>query len=299
MAGGSDETLTDVAVVRADNIAAGRTMGAHLAELGHTRVAFAGGPRVSVECAIAFAGCAGAREAGVQMRKQDAAFAPVRSRGRRRVRGDVPAAIDASNAVVRGRRVGHRFIRAAQQRGVHVPTICRSRRSTGIQEERVVAGPDDDAPAACWRWDVMPAVVCYGDYRGEEGRPCSSTRCRWSCARARVRRAPVPAHQGGPCHRFDSVSVVVKGAILGTGSRKVTGGVALAAVAWLEWKPVPASGSSVGRRQARSSATGRCRKRFDVNVDSRRIAPLGHGHRGVAGSHLEWLSVWDLGCRHV
>src|SRR4030095_6700981 len=35
-----DETLTEVAVLRADNIAAGRTLGAHLAELGHTRVAF-------------------------------------------------------------------------------------------------------------------------------------------------------------------------------------------------------------------------------------------------------------------
>ena len=32
-----DEALANVAVVRADNIAAGRALGAHLAELGHTR----------------------------------------------------------------------------------------------------------------------------------------------------------------------------------------------------------------------------------------------------------------------
>ena len=72
-----DETLTDVAVVRADNIAAGRTLGAHLAELGHTRVAFAGGPRVSVESRHRLQGL---REElakrGVQIARRTSAFVP-------------------------------------------------------------------------------------------------------------------------------------------------------------------------------------------------------------------------------
>src|SRR5689334_2650886 len=70
-----DETLSDVAVLRADNVAAGRTLGAHLAELGHTRVAFAGGPGASVESRHRLQGL---REElgkhGIRMRKEDVCF---------------------------------------------------------------------------------------------------------------------------------------------------------------------------------------------------------------------------------
>ena len=70
-----DDALANVAVVRADNIAAGRALGAHLDELGHTRVAFAGGPRVSIESRHRLQGLReelGKR--GIRMREEDVSF---------------------------------------------------------------------------------------------------------------------------------------------------------------------------------------------------------------------------------
>ena len=146
-----DEALTDVAVLRADNIAAGRTLGAHLAELGHTRVAFAGGPRASVESRHRLQGLReelGKR--GIRMREEDvcfcasyeaeegAAFAATFLRQPTRP----TAVVLGSDALAIG------FIRAAQQRG-----RPRPRRSVGGGIRRhsgrgaVVAGSDDDGAA--------------------------------------------------------------------------------------------------------------------------------------------------------
>jgi LacI family transcriptional regulator len=132
-----DETLTDVAVLRADNIAAGRTLGAHLAELGHTRVAFAGGPRVSVESRHRLRGLREAlAQQGVRMREQDvrfcasyeaeegAAFAETFLRSSTRP----TAVVLGSDALAIG------FIRAAQQRGVHVPDDLSVAAFDGIPE---------------------------------------------------------------------------------------------------------------------------------------------------------------------
>jgi LacI family transcriptional regulator len=119
-----DETLNDVAVLRADNIAAGRTLGAHLAELGHTRVAFAGGPSVSVESRHRLRGL---REelgtGGIQMRKEDISFCASydadegAAYAETFLRQPTPptAVVLGSDALAIG------FIRAAQQRGVRVP----------------------------------------------------------------------------------------------------------------------------------------------------------------------------------
>lgn len=132
-----DETLTDVAVLRADNIAAGRTLGAHLAELGHTRVGFAGGPSVSVESRHRLQGLReelGKR--GIRMRKEDvcfrasydaeegAAYAEAFLRQRTRP----TAVVLGSDALAIG------FIRAAQQRGVHVPGDLSVAAFDGIPE---------------------------------------------------------------------------------------------------------------------------------------------------------------------
>ena len=119
-----DEMLTDVPVLRADNIAAGRALGAHLAELGHTRVAFAGGPRVSVESRHRLHGLRDElRKRGIQMRERDicflasyeaeegVAFAQAFLREPTR-----PTAIVLGDDAL---AIG--FIRAAQQRGVQVP----------------------------------------------------------------------------------------------------------------------------------------------------------------------------------
>jgi LacI family transcriptional regulator len=132
-----DETLTDVSVMRADNIAAGRTLAAHLAELGHQRVAFAGGPRVSVESRHRLQGLReelAARD--IQMRDDDvcfrasyeaeegAAFAGTFLRQRTRP----TAVVLGSDALAIG------FIRAAQQRGVEVPGDLSVAAFDGIPE---------------------------------------------------------------------------------------------------------------------------------------------------------------------
>ena len=132
-----DETLTDVAVLRADNIAAGRTLGAHLAELGHPRVAFAGGPRVSVESRHRLQGLReelGTR--GIQMREDDICFcASYEAEEGAVYRGDVPAAAGRPTAVVLGSdALAIGFIRAAQQRGVQVPGDLSVAAFDGIPE---------------------------------------------------------------------------------------------------------------------------------------------------------------------
>ena len=119
-----DEGLANVAVVRADNVAAGRALGAHLAELGHTRVAFAGGPRVSVESRHRLQGLREElRKRGIGMREEDISFCASYEADdgavfaaaflRQQVR---PTAVVLGNDAL---AIG--FIRAAQQRGVEVP----------------------------------------------------------------------------------------------------------------------------------------------------------------------------------
>jgi len=132
-----DETLTDVSVLRADNIAAGRALGAHLAELGHKRVAFAGGPRVSVESRHRLQGLReelGKR--GVQMRGEDICF-------RASYEAEEGAAFAEAflqqpprpTAVVLGDdALAIGFIRAAQQRGVQVPGDLSVAAFDGIPE---------------------------------------------------------------------------------------------------------------------------------------------------------------------
>jgi LacI family transcriptional regulator len=132
-----DETLTDVAVLRADNIAAGRTLGAHLAALGHTRVAFAGGPSVSVESRHRLHGLRtelGTR--GLPMRKEDVRFCASYDAQEGAAYADTflgqrtrpTAVVLGSDALAIG------FIRAAQQRGVQVPGELSVAAFDGIPE---------------------------------------------------------------------------------------------------------------------------------------------------------------------
>jgi LacI family transcriptional regulator len=132
-----DETLTDVAVLRADNVAAGRALAAHLAELGHARVAFAGGPSASVESRHRLQGLRdelGKR--GIQMRKEDVCFcasydaeegAAYAKRFLRQPPGPT-AVVLGSDALAIG------FIRAAQQRGAEVPGDLSVAAFDGIPE---------------------------------------------------------------------------------------------------------------------------------------------------------------------
>jgi LacI family transcriptional regulator len=132
-----DEALTDVAVLRADNIAAGRTLGTYLAELGHTRVGFAGGPHVSIESRHRLQGLREALDMrGVHIREDDisfrgsyeaeegAAFAETFLRQPTRP----TAVVLGSDALAIG------FIRAAQRRGVRVPEDLSVASFDGIPE---------------------------------------------------------------------------------------------------------------------------------------------------------------------
>lgn len=132
-----DETLSDVAVLRADNIAAGRTLGAHLAELGHTRVAFAGGPSASVESRHRLQGLRDELgKHGIRIRKEDVCFCPsydaqegaAYAETFLRERTRPTAVVLGSDALAIG------FIRAAQQQGVHVPGDLSVAAFDGIPE---------------------------------------------------------------------------------------------------------------------------------------------------------------------
>jgi LacI family transcriptional regulator len=132
-----DETLTDVAILRADNRAAGRTLGAHLAELGHRRVAFAGGPSVSVESRHRLQGLrAELGKRGAEMRTEDVCFCGSYD-------AEDGAAYAATflgqptrpTAVVLGSdALAIGFIRAAQQRGAQVPGDLSVAAFDGIPE---------------------------------------------------------------------------------------------------------------------------------------------------------------------
>ena len=144
-----DETLRDVSVLRADNIGAGRMLGAHLAELGHRWVAFAGGPHASVESRHRLQGLReelGKR--GVQMRDEDVCF-------RASYEADEGAAFAQTfllrptrpTAVVLGNdALAIGFIRAAQQQGVRVP------------DDLSVAG-FDGIPEGAWSWPGLTTMA--------------------------------------------------------------------------------------------------------------------------------------------
>ena len=119
-----DEVFTDVQVVRCNNVAAGATAGAHLAALGHRRIAYAGGPQHSIDSKHRLRGlrdellrrgikldpeaiftCGGySSEAGGQFARE------FFERGL-----DVTAIVLANDALAFG------FMRVAQQRGVRMP----------------------------------------------------------------------------------------------------------------------------------------------------------------------------------
>ena len=132
-----DERLRDVSVLRADNVMAGRMLGAHLANLGHRSVAFAGGPRASVESRDRLQGLRTELQSrGIDLRdehvcfcasyeaEEGAAFARVFLRRRH-----APTAIVLGNDAL---AIG--FIRAAQQHGVRVPDQLSVAGFDGIPE---------------------------------------------------------------------------------------------------------------------------------------------------------------------
>ena len=119
-----DEPLVDVAVVRADNIAAGRAIGAHLAELGHRRVAYAGGPRESVESRDRIQGLRDELEKrGARMRKEDISFCGSfeAEEGEEFAAAFLKQTVRPTAVVLGNDALAIGFVRAVQQRGLAVP----------------------------------------------------------------------------------------------------------------------------------------------------------------------------------
>ena len=119
-----DEALANVAVVRADNIAAGRALGAHLVELGHTRVAFAGGPSVSVESRHRVQGLREElKKRGVPMRDEDISFRASyeAEEGALFAEAFLKQPVRPTAVVLGNDALAIGFIRAVQQRGIEVP----------------------------------------------------------------------------------------------------------------------------------------------------------------------------------
>jgi LacI family transcriptional regulator len=132
-----DGTLPNVAVLRADNIAAGRALGAHLADLGHKRVAFAGGPRVSVESRHRLQGLReelGKR--GVQMQANDICFCASYEADEGAAFADTfLSRTPRATAVVLGNdALALGFMRTAQQRAVRIPDDLSVAGFDGIPE---------------------------------------------------------------------------------------------------------------------------------------------------------------------
>lgn len=132
-----DQVMPDVAAVRGDNIDAGRLIAAHLADLGHRRIAFVGGPRVSVDSRHRLQGLRDelARRdielpddavsfCGGYDPQQGAAFADAFLKKPLRV----TAIVFGSDALALG------FMRAAQQRGLRLPDDLSVTGFDGIPE---------------------------------------------------------------------------------------------------------------------------------------------------------------------
>ena len=152
-----DEALSDVTVVRADNVAAGRTLGTYLADLGHERVGFTGGPHVAIESRHRLQGLREELETrGLHIREDDicfrasyeaeegAAFAATFLKQRRRP----TAVVLGSDALTMG------FIRAVQRHGVQVP-------------DDLSVASFDGIPEGAWSW---PGVTTMAQPMREMGR---------------------------------------------------------------------------------------------------------------------------------
>ena len=144
-----DETLQDVQVLHLDNIEAGATIAHHLVELGHTKVAFAGGPDHSIDSKHRLRGLReGLAERGLDLPaahifacpQWDVEAGTVFGRSFFEARPPVTAVVLANDALALG------FLRVAHERGVRVP------------ETLSVAG-FDGLPAGAIAWPALTTVA--------------------------------------------------------------------------------------------------------------------------------------------
>ena len=144
------EILRMAAVIRGDNLTAGRTVASHLASLGHRVVGFAGGPRYSLDSQHRLRGLRDElRRRGVALHARSTAFcgsyqAEAGARFAQKLLErplDVTAMVFGNDALALG------FMCVAQQRA----SACRAFVDRGLRQHRGgragLAGPDDRRPA--------------------------------------------------------------------------------------------------------------------------------------------------------
>ena len=119
-----DEISTDVQVVRCNNVAAGTTVAAHLANLGHRRIGFVAGPQHSIDSKHRLRGLRDelARR-GIRL-DADAIFvcgSYTSEAGGQFAREFFEKPIDLTAVVLANDALAFGFMRVAQQRGVRMP----------------------------------------------------------------------------------------------------------------------------------------------------------------------------------
>lgn len=132
-----DQALTGVSVIRSDNISGGRLVGAHLVELGHGRIAFAGGPRASVESRQRLQGLREElRKRRVVLRDEDVSFCASYEAEQGAAFADefLGKPVHATALVFGNDALAIGFIRAARQRGLRVPDDLSIAGFDGIPE---------------------------------------------------------------------------------------------------------------------------------------------------------------------
>jgi LacI family transcriptional regulator len=119
-----DETATDVQIVRCNNIAGGALAAAHLASLGHQRIAFAGGPPHSIDSKHRLRGL---RE---ELTRRGIALNPdwifscgsyASEAGGQFAREFFDGRVNVTAVVLANDALAFGFMRVAQQRGVRMP----------------------------------------------------------------------------------------------------------------------------------------------------------------------------------
>lgn len=119
-----DEISTDVQVVRCNNIAAGAAAGAHLASLGHRRIAFGGGPPHSIDSKHRLRGLREELARRGMPLPEELVFvcgSYASDAGERFAREFFEAQADATAVVLANDALAVGFMRVAQQRGVRMP----------------------------------------------------------------------------------------------------------------------------------------------------------------------------------
>ena len=224
-----DEISTDVQVVRCNNVAAGTTVAAHLAGLGHRKIGFAGGPEHSIDSKHRLRGLRDelARRGIEVLAKNIFTCGSYTSEAGGEFAhrffesdADLTALVLANDALAFG------FMRVALQRGVRMPQQLSVLGFDGLPARRAVLSGADDRVAADARDGprrVLPAV------RGDRNaRPHREHRVPDGAHRARKHR-PGAGRQGAAAAPGRAAVGMTRAAVLAC---------SIAAAALLSFRPI-------------------------------------------------------------